>query len=205
MPLRPGNRRGKSPGIRLRSMPTFFSKTKLVTCICGCGESLICRAPEEDCHPYVNISVCSANFYTYQKRDKLHMTIKALRNKPLTDIICTKEDVLNLTKWLYEAYESLQKDEPSDDRDGNISINDWWDNKQFALEIYSRLSVKDLLKGKIYRAFDLYYNKTEILALAQKLEYQMNEAIKREKENKEPAKTTTETQTSKTEQDDNNV
>ena len=112
------------------------------------------------------------------------MTTKALQHKPLTEIICTKQDVIDFISWLREAQDSLQKNEPNNEQDASLSIDSWWDDKQFAIEIYSNLSTKNLLKGKIYRAFDLYYNKTEISTLAQKLERQMNETSEKTDQNK---------------------
>lgn len=147
-----------------------MEKTKAYSCKCGCGETLLCQTSSD----MLSISILSSCFYTYQKNDKIAMTIKALRKKPLTDIVLKREQIEELIEFIASTANELEPTQKAFGQESDIILMHWFDD-EIALQIKARLPKSKLLIGKIYRAFDICYNKDEAAQLAQSLKKQLEE------------------------------
>lgn len=138
------------------------------TCKCGCGESLLCQSLSD----MISISILRGNFSFYQKNDKIQMTVKALRHKNLTEVILTDEQVEAFIEYIRVTAEALLSSHNPFTNEGSIHIENWCD-KECAVYVTSNMHKRDLLRGKIYRVFEICFNKAQAEAFTDDLQAQL--------------------------------
>ena len=134
-------------------------KKCFITCSCGCGDSVLFRADEE-----LYISFLSNDFYRYQGfGDRMRLTAQCLTgNYTLVDILITEDDLESLAKFLDDVNIT---DSPDHKNDASMDVIDTFmpdfGMEQLSINLTCNMSKKDLFCGKIYRCFDLTYNKEQ--------------------------------------------
>lgn len=135
----------------------------LVTCDCGCGNSVLFKAYDDS----VVISFLSSDFYNKQfslfdaidKKLKEILSIKHKKPYILYDVIINKEDI----KSFIDALESLDiKNNENQTKNTGFLYVDTSDMEEcncFELMLINKTNLIDTLKLKTYKAYDVTLNK----------------------------------------------
>lgn len=149
-----------------------MNDTFTLTCDCGCCEGIICANK----HNVVYINGIMSSFFAYQRYDKLQITLRAMskkKNHIVSEAIVRKHQLEDFRDFLATALSKGLEDEPRKN-DAHIEIEDFRigeekDEDVFSFYICSDMKTSELLRGKVYRCFDIVLNKTDVESLIIKL------------------------------------
>lgn len=136
----------------------------IVSCSCGCGQSLLFKVHGE----YVFVSALKSSFYSCQE-SKIGRIIDRIKDMSKTKYICDmflkkieKEDFL---KALYSL-----KVQDGGFKENNQSYLTLYkdDDFGFGVGLKTKQSKKDVIFGKEYRAYELMLNKDEFVKFRKK-------------------------------------
>lgn len=132
-------------------------KPYILLCNCGCDTGLVFRADE-----CLYISPIASCFMMMQEPDKKLSEKKLLKaygkGKVLADMVVTEEDLKGLLKYLEDAKGKITNEEDPDKSYSHIEFGvdtDWF----FSVYLISDLKDKTILKGEMFRAYEIALNK----------------------------------------------
>ena len=156
-------------------------KPHVLLCDCGCNSGLIFRADEK-----LYISTIASCFMTMQDPPRKLSEKKLLktygRGNRLAEMVVTKEDLEALQKYLESVKDFITYEKDIEKTYSHIDFNvdtDWF----FTVYIISDLKDKTILKGDIYRAYDIALNKSGYKKLVKDLKRILKSARKKDEEN----------------------
>ena len=153
----------------------------ILLCNCGCDTGLVFRADE-----YLYISPVASCFMMMQDSNKKLSDKKLLKaygkGKILADMVVTEKDLKGLLKYLESMKGRIINETDAGKSYSHIDFNvdtDWF----FSVYLISDLKDKMILKGEMFRAYEIVLNKDGYKKLVKRLKAILKTGRKKDEEN----------------------
>jgi hypothetical protein len=149
----------------------------MLTCDCGCGETMLCYTGYNNLY----INFCTPYTKAYTRSGKHKTKIKVLTGNPkLIEFQVTKEELDNFIAYLRSLHltNEIPKDETAKLKISKHRIhthkNAAWiktnrRDTSYYLELRSKLSKTEILRGDLYKCYDLSLNQKQVNRLIKQL------------------------------------
>lgn len=146
-------------------------KNKVYSCSCGCGASIKFSVVDGE----LFIDFLSCDFYSRQGfggnvalyLKVLGQTLLGQKNICLKEILLTKEDLINLKKYL-TSLELKKIDKNNIQNHSRIKLS-YSEDFGFTFKLISLLSIKEILRRKIHWAYEISFGAHERDLLVRKI------------------------------------